>query len=298
MSGKGNGATIHQVTVAPLKMVHMKCRNQKYPRSEIMRFTVPDDKLDWSVSWQSYNPLTHTSDSVIGKPWADPDRDKIPESSWNRLDETMKIDRRSHGTEYKVDEYGPLNPMGRTGLRGRGCLGRWGPNHAADPIVTTWKHDEKGKTVTDEVTKKPVLQFIAIQRRDTKEWAIPGGMVDPGEKVTDTLKREFGEEALNSLETDGRKKKKLMKEIEKFFKGGTEVYRGYVDDPRNTDNAWMETVAMNFHDESGKTVGRFRLQSGDDAVGVKWMDVNRDLKLFASHVDMIREVVRKHGAHW
>lgn len=27
------------------------------------------------------------------------------------------------------------------------------------------------------------------------------------------------------------------------------VYRGYVDDPRNTDNAWMETVAQNFHEE-------------------------------------------------
>lgn len=28
------------------------------------------------------------------------------------------------------------NPRGRTGLSGRGLLGRWGPNHAADPIVT------------------------------------------------------------------------------------------------------------------------------------------------------------------
>ena len=26
--------------------------------------------------------------------------------------------------------------MGRTGIRGRGLLGRWGPNHAGDPIVT------------------------------------------------------------------------------------------------------------------------------------------------------------------
>lgn len=24
-----------------------------------------------------------------------------------------------------------------------------------------------------------------------------------------------------------------------------------MDDPRNTDNAWMETVAVNFHDDSG-----------------------------------------------
>lgn len=29
-------------------------------------------------------------------------------------------------------------------------------------------------------------------------WAIPGGMVDPGEKISTTLKREFIEEALNS----------------------------------------------------------------------------------------------------
>ena len=31
-------------------------------------------------------------------------------------------------------------------------------------------------------------------------------------------------------------------------------FRGYVDDPRNTDNAWMETVAFNFHDPSGQEV--------------------------------------------
>ena len=30
-----------------------------------------------------------------------------------------------------------------------------------------------------------------------------------------------------------------------------QVYEGYVDDPRNTDNAWMETVAVNFHDDTG-----------------------------------------------
>jgi hypothetical protein len=30
----------------------------------------------------------------------------------------------------------PLNPLGRTGMNGRGLLGRFGPNHAADPIVT------------------------------------------------------------------------------------------------------------------------------------------------------------------
>ena len=31
------------------------------------------------------------------------------------------------------------NPMGRTGMTGRGLLGRFGPNHAADPIVTRYR---------------------------------------------------------------------------------------------------------------------------------------------------------------
>lgn len=47
-----------------------------------------------------------------------------------------------------------------------------------------------------------ILQFCAIQRHDNSMWAIPGGMVDPGEYVSTTLKREFMEEALNILGTD------------------------------------------------------------------------------------------------
>lgn len=40
--------------------------------------------------------------------------------------------------------------------------------------------------------------MVAIERHDNKMWAIPGGMVDPGELVSTTLKREFMEEALDS----------------------------------------------------------------------------------------------------
>ena len=64
------------------------------------------------------------------------------------------------------------NPRGRTGLKGRGLLGRYGPNHAADPIVTRWKMDEFGNFVL--VDEKKVLEFIAVKRNDTGDWAIPG----------------------------------------------------------------------------------------------------------------------------
>lgn len=54
---------------------------------------------------------------------------------------------------YKIVNKVPLNPIGRTGVRGRGVLGRWGPNHAADPIVTRWKRNETGEIQQDEDNK-------------------------------------------------------------------------------------------------------------------------------------------------
>ena len=32
--------------------------------------------------------------------------------------------------------------------------------------------------------------------------------------------------------------------LEHAFQNGHVLYRGYVDDPRNTDEAWMETVCV------------------------------------------------------
>lgn len=140
---------------------------------------------------------------------------------------------------------------------------------------------------------RKILQVILIERHDCHEWAIPGGMVDPGEhkQISATLKREFFEEALNSDDAN-------TEALEEFFSQGETIYEGYVDDPRNTDNAWMETVAVNFHDETGEKVGRFKLHAGDDAAKVKWVDVDSSLKLYASHSDFIRKVVEQLSAHW
>lgn len=76
------------------------------------------------------------------------------------------------------------------------------------------------------------------------------------------------------------------------------IYRGYVDDPRNTDNAWMETVAVNFHDEKNESVARINLTAGDDAVGVQWTDVDSSMNLYASHKQLIETVAHLMNAHW
>ena len=189
-----------------------------------------------------------------------------------------------------MDEYKrPRNPRGRTGLCMRGMLGKWGPNHAADPIVTRWDPTHPGERK---------LQMVVIKRKDTGDWAIPGGMVDEGETVSETLKREFMEEAcaVNAHATK-ESNKKLVNDP---FKSGVVVYQGYVDDPRNTDNAWMETTAYHFHCDH-KQARLLKLEAGDDAGKVKWVDISADSAdynhLYASHRDWVEIVERRRRPH-
>jgi len=268
----------------------------KFGGKTINRFVVPKDKKSWTIEWSQYKPTLFEVD-FEGKDWADPSIDDPNfKPKWNSMD--GKVDRRSHQGLYQVLNGYPLNPLGRTGVKLRGLLGRWGPNHAADPIVTRWKRNQNNEIIKDSITNSPILQFVSIQRRDTNEWAIPGGMVDAGEHVSATVKREFFEEALNSLELDKERKDDIENKLNNFFSNGVEIYRGCVDDPRNTDNAWMETVAFNFHDESGEVIGNIDLNAGDDALNVRWIDINKSLKLYANHLEFIMKTANRLSAHW
>jgi len=285
---------------------HTKCRfpNEYMYKAaggvskRIARKEVPAGFISWDIDFPEYDPITFTAGHIEGQPWADPDM-KSPDfkPQWNKLD--GQINRVSHEGPYRVQNGFPLNVRGRTGLRGRGILGRYGPNHAADPVVTRWKRDpDSGEVITSPKNGRQILQFVGIQRRDTGEWAIPGGMVDAGENVSATVRREFVEEALNGLEMDQKDRLKAEEMVAKFFADGHQIYAGYVDDPRNTDWSWMETTAFLFHDESGESVGRMPLQAGDDAKALKWIDISSEINLYASHKEFIEKAVYKMGAHW
>ena len=173
-----------------------------------------------------------------------------------------------------------------------------------------WKPTRPGvnaipNIINDLETGKPVLLFIAIQRDDTEEWALPGGMVDPGECITESLQREFGEEAMN---TDKYPERAEL--IKKMLSNGQLIYQGYVDDPRNTDNAWMETQgiytvlrkksestlsAVNFHVDQEDLE---KLESGSDAKAVQWQRLDSKLKLYASHEKFVEMTAKHHNAHW
>ena len=243
------------------------------------RYPVSSSETYWNQDLPGYKPTVHI-DPVVLKfdytkregGWADPEDHTL-------VDFTQRC---SYCGPIQFDSKGrPRNPVGRTGMCDRGLLGKWGPNHAADPIITRY-HPETG-----------LLQLVVIQRTDNGEWALPGGMVDAGEHVTDTVRREFQEEAVNVGEEHAHEYQHMLDELFDHRNGNT-VYKGYVDDPRNTDNAWMETAVMHFHCSS-KFGRMLPLTAGDDAAQVQWLTIEDfdSLQLYASHAWLVKIALDK-----
>lgn len=86
--------------------------------------------------------VEHTADHVFGAPWADsPDAPLKVGEVWNK-------GRRASltGQKYGLDAKGlPINPYLNTGIKERGVIGLYGPNHAVDVGLLTVKKDNEGK---------------------------------------------------------------------------------------------------------------------------------------------------------
>ena len=41
-------------------------------------------------------------------------------------------------------------------------------------LFCRWKRNDTGDMVYNEDSKKPILQFVSVKRRDNGQWAIPG----------------------------------------------------------------------------------------------------------------------------
>src|SRR5699024_11071556 len=144
---------------------------------------VPEHLRPWDVAWSDYRPVDITppelrADALQGETeteaWiTDPVAAPQEVTDWPER-------RTAALVPYEMDAAGwPLNPTGRTGRSGRN-LGRWGENQAADPVVVTGIGAER--------------RVLLIRRSDNGAWAIPGGMVDPGETAPAALVRELAEE--------------------------------------------------------------------------------------------------------
>jgi|GEM_PF-591558 len=236
-------------------------RPEDYPE----RYPVPDDKVDWEAEYPSYAPAYYTSPQVLkhGPVLDEQGRENRPDVEDIRL---AKVPQESYEGPVRRNRYGvSLNPKGRTGITGRGSLWKWGPNAAVDPIITRLN------------PQTGLHEMLAVQGEKDPLWRIPGVILWNGETSFQALKRRLGV--------------KIGQEIS--MEGAIRLYRGYVDDPRNTDNAWLETEVyhLNLPYEATENL---ELQVGKGS-WVKWLPLTDEnmRDLYANHGDFVRLAVAR-----
>ncbi|MCX6755243.1 MAG: NUDIX domain-containing protein [Candidatus Nomurabacteria bacterium] len=237
------------------KEPHKKCRHEKHV-SYPDRFSVSDEQISWSTPYPEYNPSYFLHDDVINNDIT------ICENGWADPEDITKINHKlkSLEGEIKFNELNqPINPKGRTGIKGRGLLGKWGPNLAVDAVITRINKDSG------------LLEVILIERSDNGEPAFPGGMVDGNELTKESRERELEEEC---------KLKMDLSNADEFFSG-------YIDDFRNTDNAWIEGVAGHLHLDEKNSENVIPIGS-DDAKTAKWVALdNKIIDRLTANINLV-----------
>uniref|UniRef100_A0A8D8TB01 ADP-ribose pyrophosphatase, mitochondrial n=1 Tax=Cacopsylla melanoneura TaxID=428564 RepID=A0A8D8TB01_9HEMI len=270
-----------------------------YPQSNVTRVLVSGQRrIDWEAPMPQYNPPYFVHPSVIGAPWADTENVRDYRDKFNRLDGDLDRRRaRNEKYEFEIKTGRPLNPRGRTGVCGRGLLGRWGPNHVSLLIVSRWFRDQKGEKVIMPSTGNPLLEFVAVKMHG--QWGIPGGFVQEDESYMQRAQKEFMDEALNASNMTERERKLLAKHMSDGYDEHAHfISRGYIDDCRNTDNAWLEGTCSGILDKDGHFSICLDLKPGDGAEDVKWLIAHRDMTMPRNHKKFVRYMTELQFAHW
>ncbi len=267
--------------LALLSTLHTVARTQA-PMEYGIRFSVPDDKVSWDVDFPEYNPSNILTQKVLNNDyrakdggWADPEDFSIvlDDIASERRERMISAEGRVH---YDPKTGLPLNPRGRTGIKNRGELGKYGPNQAVDPIVTR----------INPATGK--LEVLLIRRKDNNKIAFPGGMVERFR----IAEKAYSEDAMGATLRELKEETGIVLDSQDI-ESSSVVYEGYVDDFRNTDNAWMETKARHFHVADPARAQKLIPQAADDAIEAKWYPVEEIPELNASHGEILKIALQK-----
>jgi ADP-ribose pyrophosphatase len=166
---------------------------------------------------EEYDPPYHVDSSVIDNDrshvdggWADPEEPGRTETIEPDQDSSLR------------DDAGRLlNPRGRTGLKGRGLLGRWGANAAVSIVVTRRNRETDG------------IELLVGRKEGRVNLSLPRGFVLRGESVVEAAMRVLKTETEVSAEG-------VHTDI---------IFDDYYYDSRQTDHAWVELTALLCHSE-------------------------------------------------
>uniref|UniRef100_A0A1W7RAU8 Protein ced-11 n=1 Tax=Hadrurus spadix TaxID=141984 RepID=A0A1W7RAU8_9SCOR len=294
--------------------VHMLSRHSPYPGTMVQRFPVPDKYVPWEVMWIDYDPVAFTrpkEDFTSNlRSYVDLDilyhreqygEDNLPVFTWNSISISpagVGIDRQSWmRTEdgipltYKLDsESVPQNPRGRTGLRGKGSLPRWGPNHYVIVIITRW---QKSKYT---IFGGKGVEFVVMRTERHDHITLPGGFVS-NENRYEVVRSLFKSDKVSEVWRDQEAMISFFTECsvpeseddsDKDMKCEL-IIQGYMDDPWNTDQAWKEVELWHIH-YNGQEILQENLQPT-----LWWRVITDDvfIKLPAGQTSFLQEVTQR-----
>ncbi len=239
---------------------HLKIRGER-PESYPPRHRILIDEAPWGIECPDYAPTYHVDPTVLENDssqkaggWADPeDFAKVHESAEQepatRQDDTGR----------------PLNPRGRTGIAGRGLLGKWGPNHMVSAVVTR----------VDDATGEH--EIVLGRSGEDGDFSLPKGFVAPGEALDDAMARILADEI--GWQTGSGK--------------GDAIVEGYSYDARQTDHAWVEMHGRLMR--QGAESPSFQIRPGGSFDDVDWWPLDAEIvnNLPANQAFLVREAVKR-----
>ncbi|XP_054165224.1 transient receptor potential cation channel subfamily M member 1-like [Oppia nitens] len=316
--------------------LHVLSRHSPYPGTDVHRYPVPDKYVSWHVLWCDYDPIAYSKPRSEMRPtvrdWTDTNilalkesnfekpehlSRKLPVFQWNQQTVSgagVCIDRQSwhrlnnnQSIIYKLeDNVIPINPFGRTGLRGRGSLLRWGPNHYVMTVITRKKfeslevmvevmdpknNNNNNNNTNNQNNNNNVSLIERFISGDLQYGGIESMFKIDNEKLRNWTKSETMIEWFGSLdEKQGQQSQpSLPPQQQKTFRS-EQLMRGYFDDPLNTDNAWKELELWHIH------YSHHNININDHmSDSVDWRDVSENLFycLSLSHSKVIQDIIDK-----
>ncbi|CAF0874104.1 unnamed protein product [Adineta ricciae] len=283
------------------------------PESVVDTYVTPSTPIGQSGTFGAIEPADTTVSDNLTIPVADPKWNQVVEVELSD-DKKMILDRTTWVTApgektplvYRLDTQLliPLNPMGRTGVRGRGALIRWGPNKTIMAVITRWK---KHRGQFAYVDGQKILEALVFKDKYTNDWKLPGGKILGVESPYGAICRSFNKLAFQDEDSEHSltlQERDMIEHFKSFARSPTNptgstdfeyhmIYRGYIDDLRNTDNAWVEAEIWNFHYDSILSFPNLRT----DGMAV-WKDVTYNSRGFLMQTSILREITRVHDAYF
>ncbi|KAA3676789.1 transient receptor potential cation channel subfamily M member 2 [Paragonimus westermani] len=154
----------------------------------------------------------------------------------------------------------PRNPTGRTGVGGKGRLPVWGANPAVIIVLTREQKPEENSAekTFDGSSDRLRLEYAVIAHRVA--FQLPWFLVrhpstcnglDCTKSLVDLFVHKRAEE-VSQAQPDNRQQ---YEKTEKAYHEAQfqQVWKGYLNDMINTDNAWIEPIVVNVHFQPGET---------------------------------------------